>query len=77
MNITNFDIAKNIAYWATILDESKKDYPESLRYKALACADQMHQMANALAGVRGSEIYYDDRLDDEYLTPSDIISSSA
>lgn len=58
--MSNFYIAENIAYWATTLDESKKDYPESLREKALACADQMHQMAHALAGERANEIYYDD-----------------
>lgn len=62
MNMTNFDIAQNIAYWATIMDESRDGYSESLRDKALACADQMRQMAHTLAGVRVNEIYYDDTL---------------
>jgi hypothetical protein len=59
MNNSSFYIAANIAHWATILDESKADYPASLRAKALECADQMHLMAQALAGARTDEIYGD------------------
>ena len=59
MSETNFHIAENIAHWATILDDSKEDYPESLRFKALECADHMHTMARALAGARANEIYDD------------------
>jgi hypothetical protein len=59
MNENRFIIAAHLAHWATILDDSKADYPVSLRAKALECVDQMHRIAHEIAGTRANEIYAD------------------
>lgn len=57
MSKTNFSIANNIAFWASVLDDSKDDYPIAIRARAFACAEEMHAVAKFLAGDRVGEIY--------------------
>ena len=52
-----FEQAKQIAKTASKLDSDKNDFPEEARDIAAMCVDNLHALAEKLAGNQVSEIY--------------------
>lgn len=52
-----FNLAKQLAFLATDLDESKSSMPPEVGARAFTCSLEMHQLALVLAGARVGEIY--------------------
>jgi hypothetical protein len=64
---TEFDIAYDLAEFASRLDEIKNKFPPALKELATTCAQKMHILAESMAGDRASEIYAPDDGSEEQL----------
>lgn len=58
MNTTElFEQAKQIATTASLLDSNKNDFPDEARDIAKLCVDNLHVLAEKLAGNQVDRIY--------------------
>jgi hypothetical protein len=55
--IDHFEQAKQIAGAAVILDSKKNEFPDEARAIAVMCVDNLHTLAEKLAGNQASKIY--------------------
>jgi hypothetical protein len=56
-NAEQFEQARRIADTASELDSSKNDFPEEMRDIATICVENLHVLAEKLAGNRVDQIY--------------------
>jgi hypothetical protein len=56
-NAKQFELAVRIAETASELDYSKNDFTEEMRDIAIICVENMHVLAERLAGSRVHQIY--------------------
>lgn len=57
-NSDQFEQALRIAATASELDFSKNDFPEEMRDFAIVCVENLHVLAEKLAGNRVDQIYF-------------------
>ncbi len=57
---TDFDIARDLADFASRIDDIKQKFNPELRALATVCAEKMHHLAEVMAGDRAGEIYSPD-----------------
>jgi hypothetical protein len=57
-NAEQFEQARRIADTASELDSSKNDFPEEMRDIATICVENLHVLAEKLAGNRVDQIYF-------------------
>jgi hypothetical protein len=56
-NTERFEQALRIAETASELDSNKNDFPEEMRDIATTCVENLHVLAEKLAGNRVDQIY--------------------
>jgi hypothetical protein len=56
-NTEHFEQARRIAETASELDSNKNDFPEEMRDIATICVENLHVLAEKLAGNRADQIY--------------------
>jgi hypothetical protein len=56
-NLERFEQARRIADTASELDSNKNDFPEEMRDIATICVENLHVLAEKLAGNRVDQIY--------------------
>lgn len=54
---TQFEQAKQIAFTAAALDADKNAFPDDAREIAAICVNDLHRLAEKLAGNQASKIY--------------------
>lgn len=55
--IDQFEQAKQIATIASTLDSDKNEFPDEARAIAAMCVDNLHSLAEKLAGSQAGKIY--------------------